>query len=92
MEATAVSPDGRISPADSGIYYDDHIEPFAKIARFIKQHGSVAGIQIAHAGRKASTNKPWEGNDHIGNDQGGWDYLGAGTFKGPRCKRRAACL
>jgi 2,4-dienoyl-CoA reductase-like NADH-dependent reductase (Old Yellow Enzyme family) len=75
MEATAVSPDGRISPADSGIYYDDHIESFAKIARFLKQYGSCAGIQIAHAGRKASTNKPWEGNDHIGKDQGGWDTI-----------------
>ena len=75
MEATAVSPDGRISPADSGIYYDDHIEPFGKIARFIKQQGSVAGIQIAHAGRKASANKPWEGNDHVNEDQGGWDTI-----------------
>lgn len=75
MEATAVSADGRISPADSGIYYDDHIEPFAKIARFMKQHRACAGIQIAHAGRKASTNKPLEGNDHIGKDQGGWDTI-----------------
>ena len=75
MEATAVSPEGRISPADSGIYYDDHIEPFAKIARFIKQQGSVAGIQIAHAGRKASANKPWEGNNHVNEDQGGWDTI-----------------
>jgi len=75
MEATAVSPDGRISPADSGIYYDDHVEPFAKIARFLKQHGAVAGIQIAHAGRKASVNKPWEGNDHIEIDRGGWDTI-----------------
>ena len=57
VEATAVSPDGRISPADSGFYYDDHIAPFAKIARFMKQHGAVAGIQLAHAGRKASVNK-----------------------------------
>ena len=75
MEATAVSPEGRISPGDSGIYYEDHVEPFAKIARFIKQNSSVAGLQIAHAGRKASTNKPWEGNDHIGNNQGGWDTI-----------------
>lgn len=75
MEATAVSPDGRISPADSGIYYDDHIEPFGKIARFIKQHGSVAGIQLAHAGRKASVNKPWEGNDSIDKEHGGWDTI-----------------
>ncbi len=75
MEATAVSPDGRISPADSGIYYEDHVEPFARIARFLKQYGSCAGIQIAHAGRKASTNKPWDGNDHIDKDQGGWDTI-----------------
>ena len=75
MEATAASPDGRISPADSGIYYDKHIEPFAEIARFIKQHGAVAGIQIAHAGRTASVNTPWEGDDHIDEQQGGWDTI-----------------
>ena len=75
MEATAVSPDGRISPGDCGIYYDEHIESYAKIAHFIKQHAAVAGIQIAHAGRKASANKPWEGNDHIDSDQGGWDTI-----------------
>ncbi len=73
VEATAVTPEGRISPADSGIYLDDHIEPFAKIVRFMKQHGCVPGIQIAHAGRKASARKPWEGDDHIDTDQGGWD-------------------
>lgn len=75
MEATAVSPEGRISPADCGIYDDGHIESYAKIAGFVKQHGAVAGIQIAHAGRKASTNKPWEGNDRIDNDQGGWNTI-----------------
>jgi 2,4-dienoyl-CoA reductase-like NADH-dependent reductase (Old Yellow Enzyme family) len=75
MEATAVSPEGRISTADCGIYNDEHIGPFAKIARFIKQHRSIAGIQIAHAGRKASTNKPWDGNEQIGNDQGGWETI-----------------
>ena len=89
MEATAVSPDGRISPADSGIYYEDHIEPFAKIARFLKQHGACAGIQIAHAGRKASTNKPWEGNDHIGKDQGGWDTI-LHAFKMTLCQPLSA--
>ena len=75
MEATAVSPEGRISTADCGIYDDAHIEPFAKISRFIKQNHSVAGIQIAHAGRKASTNKPWDGNEQIGQDEGGWDTI-----------------
>ncbi len=75
VEATAVSPEGRISPADSGIYHDAHVEPFARIARFLKQNGAVPGIQLAHAGRKASANKPWEGDDHIASDQGGWDII-----------------
>ncbi len=65
VEATAVSPEGRISPADSGIWLDDHVQPFARISHFLKQYGAVPGIQLAHAGRKASANKPWEGDDHI---------------------------
>jgi 2,4-dienoyl-CoA reductase-like NADH-dependent reductase (Old Yellow Enzyme family) len=75
VEATAVSPEGRISPADSGIYLDDHVEPFARISRFLKQYGAVPGIQLAHAGRKASVTKPWEGNHHIETGEGGWDIL-----------------
>ena len=75
VEATAVSPDGRISPGDSGLYYDDQIEHFAKINRFMKAHGAVAGIQLAHAGRKASANKPWEGDNHIDESQGGWQTI-----------------
>jgi 2,4-dienoyl-CoA reductase-like NADH-dependent reductase (Old Yellow Enzyme family) len=75
VEATAVTPEGRISPADSGIYLDDHIEPFARINRFLKQHGSVPGIQLAHAGRKASASKPWEGNKHLEASDGGWDTI-----------------
>lgn len=75
VEATAVSPEGRISPADSGIYSDAHVEPFSKIATFLKRYGSVPGIQIAHAGRKASASKPWEGDSHIDSDKGGWDTL-----------------
>lgn len=75
VEATAVSPEGRISPADSGIYLDDHVEPFARISRFLKEHGAVPGIQLAHAGRKASASRPWEGNRHIESDQGGWGTI-----------------
>jgi 2,4-dienoyl-CoA reductase-like NADH-dependent reductase (Old Yellow Enzyme family) len=75
VEATAVSPEGRISPADSGIYLDEHVPPFLRISQFLKQHGAVPGIQIAHAGRKASANKPWEGDDHIGTAHGGWNTL-----------------
>ena len=75
VEATAVTPEGRISPADSGIYLDDHVEPFARISRFLKQYGAVPGMQLAHAGRKASASKPWEGNKHIESDKGGWDII-----------------
>ncbi|MHB8969131.1 MAG: NADH:flavin oxidoreductase/NADH oxidase [Pirellulaceae bacterium] len=75
VEATAVSPEGRISPADSGMYLDEHVEPFARISRFLKQHGTIAGIQLAHAGRKASANKPWEGDNHIETGAGGWDTI-----------------
>ena len=75
VEATAVSPEGRISPADSGIYLDDHVQPFARISRFLKQHGAVPGIQLAHAGRKASASEPWEGNKHLETDTGGWDTI-----------------
>ncbi len=75
VEATAVSPEGRISPGDSGIYHEAHVEPFAKINRFMKQHGAVAGIQLAHAGRKASANKPWEGDNHIDEAEGGWQTI-----------------
>lgn len=75
VEATAVSQEGRISPADSGIWSDEHVEPFARLARFMKQHGAVPAIQIAHAGRKASANKPWEGDNHIPTAEGGWDTI-----------------
>ncbi|MFY9254524.1 MAG: NADH:flavin oxidoreductase/NADH oxidase [Fuerstiella sp.] len=75
VEATAVSPEGRISPADTGMYLDEHVEPFARIVRFMKDVGTVPGIQIAHAGRKASANKPWEGDNHIETGKGGWDTI-----------------
>jgi 2,4-dienoyl-CoA reductase-like NADH-dependent reductase (Old Yellow Enzyme family) len=71
-EATAILPEGRISPQDLGIWSDDHIEPLAKIVRFIHQHGSVAGIQLAHAGRKASTYRPGEGHGTVPESEGGW--------------------
>jgi 2,4-dienoyl-CoA reductase-like NADH-dependent reductase (Old Yellow Enzyme family) len=61
-EATAVTPEGRISPDDLGLWKDDHIEFLARTARFIEQQGAVAGMQLAHAGRKASTAAPWLGS------------------------------
>ena len=75
VEATAVSPEGRISPDDSGIWSDAHAEAFAPIARFIREQGAVAGIQLAHAGRKASTDLPWRGGGPLGPDQRGWQPI-----------------
>jgi hypothetical protein len=76
VEATAVSPEGRISPRDSGIWSDAHIEPFARITRFLKEHHAVPGLQIAHAGRKASANRPWEGDNHLQPQEGAWPIIG----------------
>jgi 2,4-dienoyl-CoA reductase-like NADH-dependent reductase (Old Yellow Enzyme family) len=77
-EATAVSPDGRITPDDLGIYKDDHIAKLKDIADFIHQQGAVAGIQLAHAGRKASHLSPWKGGTQIPADQpGGWVTVSA---------------
>ncbi len=76
VEATAVSPEGRITPGCAGIWNDQLAEAFIPVVQSIKAHGAVAGIQIAHAGRKASANRPWEGDDHIGNDDPrGWQTI-----------------
>jgi len=71
-EAAAVEARGRISPADAGIWKDEHIDPLARITRFLREQGAVAGIQLAHAGRKASTRRPWEGGGSIPEAAGGW--------------------
>lgn len=71
-EATAITADARISPKDLGIWTDDHIEPLRRVFSFVAEQGSVPGIQLAHAGRKASTNEPWNGGKPITPTQGGW--------------------
>jgi 2,4-dienoyl-CoA reductase-like NADH-dependent reductase (Old Yellow Enzyme family) len=71
-EATAVSPEGRISPADLGIWNDTQVEAFRRITSFLEEQGTVPGIQIAHAGRKASTERTWLGGGPIGPDENGW--------------------
>ena len=71
-EATAVLPEGRISPQDLGIWADGHIEMLGRIVSFIHEQGSIAGMQLAHAGRKASTQRPWEGSGAIPESEGGW--------------------
>lgn len=72
VEATAVTPEGRISPQDLGIWREEQVEPLGRVVRFIHEQGGVAGIQLAHAGRKASTSRPWEGGRPIGPEGGGW--------------------
>jgi 2,4-dienoyl-CoA reductase-like NADH-dependent reductase (Old Yellow Enzyme family) len=72
-EASAVEARGRISPADLGIWKDEHIQPLARIAAFVRGQGAVSGIQLAHAGRKASTHVPWEkGGSFLPESEGGW--------------------
>ncbi|CAG2105891.1 unnamed protein product, partial [Medioppia subpectinata] len=76
LEATAVEARGRISPGCLGLWQDDQIEPLARIARFIKGQGSVPAIQLAHAGRKASTVVPWDGHHSLPDSEGGWPTIG----------------
>jgi 2,4-dienoyl-CoA reductase-like NADH-dependent reductase (Old Yellow Enzyme family) len=74
-EASAVSPEGRISPADLGIWKDEHIEGLRKIVKFVRAQGSEIGIQLAHAGRKASVREPWNGNKLVPGNEGGWPVV-----------------
>ena len=75
-EATAVQPRGRISPRDLGIWKDDHIDALGRVARFVSLQGAIPGIQIAHAGRKASVAAPWEGGHPVAESDGGWIPVG----------------
>lgn len=76
VEATAVTRDGRISPGDMGIWGDEHVEPLARIARFLQSQGAVPGIQLAHAGRKGSCEPPWKGGARIkSTEEGGWTVV-----------------
>ena len=72
LEATAVTPDGRISPWDLGIWDDAHVPMLARIAEFVRAQGAAVGIQLGHAGRKASTRRPWEGRGLVPAAEGGW--------------------
>jgi len=71
-EATAVVPEGRISPGDSGLWSDAHADAWARVARFVKAQGAVPALQLAHAGRKASTAAPWDGGGAVPPERGGW--------------------
>ncbi len=73
-EATAVTPEGRISPQDLGIWQDAHVEMLSRVARFIRTQKRASGMQLAHAGRKGSTRRPWDGHGAI--EAGGWQPVG----------------
>ncbi len=77
-EATAVLPEGRISPEDLGLWSDAHAEPLARVAAFVKAQGAAPGVQLAHAGRKASTRRPWDGGKPLPPEDGGWRPVGPG--------------
>src|SRR5450432_1893489 len=76
-EAAAVSPEGRISPDDLGIWKNAHLDKLRTIVSFIHKHGSAAGIQLAHAGRKASFQAPWKGPQQLSKENGGWQTVSA---------------
>ena len=80
QEATAVSPEGRITPEDMGIWKDEHIEKLKTITSFIDKHASIPGIQLAHAGRKASHASPWKGGKQLKLSEGGWETVAPSTI------------
>jgi 2,4-dienoyl-CoA reductase-like NADH-dependent reductase (Old Yellow Enzyme family) len=90
VEATAVTPEGRITPEDMGIWKDAHIDFLARIVRFMKTQGAVPAMQIAHAGRKGSTQRPWVGSSKVAIEDGGWVPVApsavafSGTYPMPR--------
>jgi len=75
VEATSVSPEGRITPVDSGLWSPDQAEAFRPIVEFVAARGAVPGVQLAHAGRKASTRAPWEGGLPLSESEGAWETL-----------------
>jgi 2,4-dienoyl-CoA reductase-like NADH-dependent reductase (Old Yellow Enzyme family) len=81
QEATAISPEGRISPSDAGIWSPAHVDAYKAITRFINEQGAVAGIQLAHAGRKASTAEPWNGGKLVDEAYGGWETVAPSTVR-----------
>ncbi|HEY7288310.1 MAG TPA: NADH:flavin oxidoreductase/NADH oxidase [Vicinamibacterales bacterium] len=90
-EATAVTPEGRISPHDLGVWDDRHIPALSRVTKLIRSRGSIPAMQLAHAGRKASTTRPWEGSRGIAETDGGWVPVGPTDepFSPTYCRPRA---
>jgi 2,4-dienoyl-CoA reductase-like NADH-dependent reductase (Old Yellow Enzyme family) len=80
QEATAVCPEGRITPGDLGIWNDDHMEELGRIVKFIDRFGAVPGIQLAHAGRKAGCARPWDGGHQLKQAEGGWQTVSSSAI------------
>ncbi len=80
-EATAVSPEGRISPGDAGIWSDAHADAWAPVARLVKERGAAVAMQLAHAGRKASTHVPWQGGREVPEREGGWPVVAPSALR-----------
>ena len=80
-EATAVSPEGRISPSDAGIWSDEQAAAWARIAALVRSQGAAVGIQLAHAGRKASTDVPWRGGKEVPRAEGGWQTVAPSAIR-----------
>lgn len=93
VEATAVSPEGRILTGDLGIWSDAHVDAFGRITDFVKKQGTVPGVQLAHAGRKASTAIPWAGEGPLTKEEKGWQTLAPSplpfdtSYPGPRRRK-----
>ncbi|MEF8773861.1 MAG: NADH:flavin oxidoreductase/NADH oxidase [Halobacteriales archaeon] len=83
-EATAVEPRGRISPEDLGLWSDEHADALEPVASFVREQGSVPAVQLAHAGRKASTTRPWEGSEPLATEEGGWETVAPSARPYPR--------
>jgi len=92
QEATAVAPEGRITPGDLGLYNDAQIEKLKEITAFIREYGAVPGIQLAHAGRKASCAKPWNGGKQLSPDEGGWQTAAPSSIAFDEGERNPAQL
>ena len=82
-EASAVSPEGRISPQDTGIWNDEQRDAWARVVDFVHGQGAVAAVQLAHAGRKASTRRPWDGRGSVAEEDGGWETVGPSAVAFP---------
>jgi 2,4-dienoyl-CoA reductase-like NADH-dependent reductase (Old Yellow Enzyme family) len=91
-EAAAISPEGRITPDDLGIWKEEHIDGLKRIVSFIESQGSIAGIQLAHAGRKASHSSPWKGGKMLPIDDSGWETMAPSAIPFREAERRPVAL